>query len=192
MCGDSFYDQENVRNIVKFFKGLSHGVTAFLLVLNVSDIRFDEYTRNMLYLFQQLLGVEFWSRVVIVYTFVDEDKLNLYSGNIESLEDPERGMVAKLKSEYKLDIDLPVVFLSTVRTNNSPYAQLCYTKLFDTIHTLEGPFNKKFECTWFQEIRNKVEDERNQYIIETIKRAAEVIVPVVVTVVIHAAKCNVM
>jgi hypothetical protein len=55
-----------------------------LFILN----RLDAYTQNMLILFEQLLGREFWKYVILVFTHVDENIRDLLEDNIDVLEDP--------------------------------------------------------------------------------------------------------
>lgn len=48
-------------------------------------IRLDAYTQNMLILFHQLLGKDFWNFVVIVFTHVDEDFRDDLEDNMDAV-----------------------------------------------------------------------------------------------------------
>lgn len=50
--------------------------------------RLDAYTQDMLSLFQQLLGKDFWDFVVIVFTHVDEEVRDELDDAIEAVLDP--------------------------------------------------------------------------------------------------------
>lgn len=45
----------------------------------------DAYTQNMLILFHQLLGKDFWNFVIIVFTNVDEDLKDELEDNIDAV-----------------------------------------------------------------------------------------------------------
>lgn len=48
-------------------------------------VRLDAYTQNMLILFHQLLGKDFWNFVVIVFTHVDEDFRDDLEDNMDAV-----------------------------------------------------------------------------------------------------------
>lgn len=45
----------------------------------------DAYTQNMLILFHQLLGKDFWNFVIIVFTHVDEDFRDDLEDNMDAV-----------------------------------------------------------------------------------------------------------
>lgn len=45
----------------------------------------DAYTQNMLILFHQLLGKDFWNFVIIVFTHVDEELVDELEDNIDAV-----------------------------------------------------------------------------------------------------------
>lgn len=49
----------------------------------------DAYTQDMLSLFQQLLGKDFWNFVVLVFTHVDDEVRDELDDAIEAVLDPE-------------------------------------------------------------------------------------------------------
>ena len=49
----------------------------------------DAYTQDMLNLFQQLLGKDFWNFVVLVFTHVDDEVRDELDDAIEAVLDPE-------------------------------------------------------------------------------------------------------
>lgn len=51
----------------------------------LSIYRLDAYTQNMLILFHQLLGKDFWNFVVIVFTHVDEDFRDDLEDNMDAV-----------------------------------------------------------------------------------------------------------
>lgn len=157
MCESTYKDVENVHLMVEFFKRLSHGVSAFILVFNIHNTRLDEYSKNMLRLFERLLGPQFWKHVVIVFTHVDEDQRDYLEDNIEALSDPVDGFVSVLNQWFKLPYQPPVVFLSNSNTRSSMYARDCFLELYEAVVSVEeGARRAKFTCTFFQEMNNKV------------------------------------
>jgi GTP1/Obg family GTP-binding protein len=82
-------DRHTVQEMTRYFKSLVYGVSSFFLVFNINDIRLDAYTQNMLILFHQLLGKEFWNFVVIVFTHVDEELRDDLEENMEAVTDSE-------------------------------------------------------------------------------------------------------
>lgn len=157
MCESTYKDVENVHLMVEFFKRLSHGVSAFILVFNIHNTRLDEYSKNMLRLFERLLGPQFWKHVVIVFTHVDEDQRDYLEDNLEALSDPVDGFVSVLNQWFKLPYQPPVVFLSNSNTRSSMYARDCFLELYEAVVSVEeGARRAKFTCTFFQEMNNRV------------------------------------
>lgn len=68
--------------------------------LTRSHIRLDAYTQEMLSLFQQLLGRDFWDFVVIVFTHVDDEVRDELDDAIEAVLDPE-GKSSYIMNEFK-------------------------------------------------------------------------------------------
>ncbi|KAG0302293.1 hypothetical protein BGZ98_007620 [Dissophora globulifera] len=173
MCESTYKDVENVHLMVEFFKTLSHGVSAFVLVFNIHNTRLDEYTKNMLRLFERLLGPTFWQHVVIVFTHVDEDQRDYLEENIDALTDPSEGFVKVLSQWFHLPYQPPIVFLSNRDTRYSQYARECFQELYEAVAAVEeGARRKKFTCTFFQEVNNRMGVAQDNFIVHSIKSAA--------------------
>ncbi|KAF9314863.1 hypothetical protein BG000_010655 [Podila horticola] len=173
MCDSTYKDVENVHLMVEFFKTLSHGVSAFVLVFNIHNTRLDEYTKNMLRLFERLLGPQFWKHVVIVFTHVDEDQRDYLDANIDALTDPQEGFVKVINQWFQLSYQPPLVFLSNRDTRYSKYARDCFMELYEAVVAVEeGTRREKFTCTWFQEINNRVGVVQDNFIVSSIRSAA--------------------
>ncbi|KAG9066243.1 Cytosolic seryl-tRNA synthetase [Linnemannia hyalina] len=173
MCESTYKDVENVHLMVEFFKRLSHGVSAFILVFNIHNTRLDEYSKNMLRLFERLLGPQFWKHVVIVFTHVDEDQRDYLEDNMEALSDPVDGFVSVLNQWFKLPYQPPVVFLSNSNTRSSMYARDCFLELYEAVVSVEeGAQRAKFTCTFFQEMNNKMGVAQDNFIVQSIRTAA--------------------
>lgn len=85
LIDSNVHDRQSIQEMTRYFKSLENGVSAFFLVFNINDIRLDAYTQNMLILFHQLLGKDFWNFVVIVFTHVDEDFRDDLEDNIDAV-----------------------------------------------------------------------------------------------------------
>ncbi|KAG2177993.1 hypothetical protein INT43_003246 [Umbelopsis isabellina] len=176
MCDSSARDRANMQECVRYFKSLSFGVSAFLLVFNINDTRLDAYTQNMLSLFEQLLGREFWKYVILVFTHVDEHNRDLLEDNIDVLTDPSEGFVPELRRVFRLDertFDPPMVFLTTQRLRYNAYAQRHLQQLYNSVVQLEKDRgNKKFTCGWFNQILSTpTEDQKSNFIISSVRGA---------------------
>ncbi|KAG0264729.1 Cytosolic seryl-tRNA synthetase [Mortierella polycephala] len=173
MCESTYKDVENVHLMVEFFKTLSHGVSAFVLVFNIHNTRLDEYTKNMLRLFERLLGPQFWKHVVIVFTHVDEDQRDYLDENIDALTDPVEGFVKVLSQWFPLPYQPPLVFLSNRDTRYSQYARDCFMELYEAVVSVEeGARRAKFTCTFFQEVNNRIGVAQDNFIVQSIRYAA--------------------
>ncbi|KAF9350069.1 hypothetical protein BGX26_011701 [Mortierella sp. AD094] len=173
MCESTYKDVENVHLMVEFFKTLSHGVSAFVLVFNIHNTRLDEYTKNMLRLFERLLGPHFWKHVVIVFTHVDEDQRDYLEDNIDALTDPAEGFVKVLSQWFNLPYQPPIVFLSNRDTRYSQYARDCFMELYEAVVSVEeGARRAKFTCTFFQEVNNRMGVAQDNFIVQSIRYAA--------------------
>ncbi|KAF9978754.1 GTPase IMAP member 7 [Modicella reniformis] len=176
ICDSTYKDVANVHLMVEFFKSLSHGVSAFVLVFNVHDTRLDEYTKNMLRLFERLLGPQFWKHVVIVFTHVDEDQRSYLEDNINALTDPREGFVQVIRQWFQFSYQLPIVFLSNHDTRYSQYAHNCFLELYDAVVAVEnGPRREKFTCTFFQEVNNRTGVVQDNFIAQRIRSAVAAI-----------------
>lgn len=105
LVDSNIQDRQSIQEMTRYFKSLENGVSAFFLVFNINDIRYfntfirpffsiaqyshtirlDAYTQNMLILFHQLLGKDFWNFVVIVFTHVDEDFRDDLEDNMDAV-----------------------------------------------------------------------------------------------------------
>lgn len=133
----------------------------------------DEYTKNMLRLFERLLGPQFWKHVVIVFTHVDEDQRDYLDANIDALTDPQEGFVKVINQWFQLSYQPPLVFLSNRDTRYSKYARDCFMELYEAVVAVEeGTRREKFTCTWFQEINNRVGVVQDNFIVSSIRSAA--------------------
>ncbi|RUS20856.1 P-loop containing nucleoside triphosphate hydrolase protein [Endogone sp. FLAS-F59071] len=191
MCDSSVRDKKNVQEMVKYFKSLSYGVSAFILVFNIDDTRYvlergsgrnmlDAYTQNMLHLFERLLGRDFWRYVIIVFTHVDEDNRDLLGENIDALSDPQGGFVAEIQRVFDLDpvsIRLPIIFLTTKNVKYSTYAHQNLKDLYDAIQVCEEQTRgKKFSCRWFQQIlATPNEEQKTGFIVSSLRDAVSAI-----------------
>lgn len=135
--------------------------------------RLDEYTKNMLRLFERLLGPQFWKHVVIVFTHVDEDQRDYLNDNIDALTDPTEGFVKVIHQWFQLSYQPPLVFLSNRDTRYNQYARDCFMELYEAVVSVEeGARREKFTCTWFQEINNRVGVVQDNFIVSSIRSAA--------------------
>ncbi|KAG0222571.1 hypothetical protein BGX31_009010 [Mortierella sp. GBA43] len=175
MCETTYKDIENVQLMVDFFKSLSHGVSAFMLVFNIHNTRLDQYTKNMLKLFEIILGRQFWKHVVIVFTHVDEDQRGYLEENIEALVDPEEGFVQTIRQSFGVPHQPPVVFLSNRDTRYSQYARDCFMELYEAVKSIENGRKEKFTCTFFQEVNNRTGMAQDSFILQSIRNAAATI-----------------
>ncbi|KAF7728898.1 hypothetical protein EC973_005293 [Apophysomyces ossiformis] len=161
---DSVYDRQAVQEMIRYFKTLQYGVSSFLLVFSIDDIRLDAYTQNMLHLFQQLLGKGFWDFVVIVFTNVDEDRRDELEDNIEAVLDPQEGFVSEIRRIYKLSARsfVPsVVFTSTQNVRVSSYTQKHMRELYYAVAQCEARNeSKRFTCPWLRQILSLPTDEQ--------------------------------
>ncbi|GAB5586661.1 hypothetical protein Unana1_01561 [Umbelopsis nana] len=176
MCDSTARDRQNMQECVRYFKSLAFGVSAFLLVFNINDTRLDAYTQNMLSLFEQLLGREFWKYCILVFTHVDEHNRDLLEDNIDVLADPNEGFVSELRRVFRLDersFDPPMVFLTTQRIRYNAYAQRHLQELYNAVVQLERDRgNKKFTCGWFHQIMaTPGEDQKANFIISSVRGA---------------------
>ncbi|KAG0745863.1 hypothetical protein G6F62_007723 [Rhizopus arrhizus] len=115
LIDSNVHDRQVIIEMTKYFKSLQYGVSAFFLVFNINDIRLDAYTQNMLILFHQLLGKEFWNFVIIVFTHVDEEFRDDLEDNMDAVTASDDGFVAEIRRIYKLpkSFQPSVIFTST-------------------------------------------------------------------------------
>ncbi|OZJ05991.1 hypothetical protein BZG36_01258 [Bifiguratus adelaidae] len=184
MCDANLRDRDNADNIAQFFTSLSHGVSAFLIVIHVRETKLDSYTQNMLRLFEELLGPPFWKYAVFVFTHVDEHLVPQLNVDIEELLDPEDGFAAVLRQLDGFNIppqaELPLVFVSNINTRNNDYAAECFGYLYDTVAARERKNGgRKFTCTFFQNVLSYQGLERRNFIIRSVKKAANVVIPAI-------------
>jgi len=158
--------------MIKYFKSLSYGVSAFVLVFNINDTRLDAYTQNMLHLFERLLSRNFWYHVIIVFTHVDEDQRDMLEDNIDVLENPTDGFSAEIARVYGLNFVPPIVFLTSKNVKYSKYAHNCLQRLYDEILRREMTAGGKFSCGWFKRIIDvPTEEGRSGFIYESVRSA---------------------
>ncbi|KAI9319692.1 P-loop containing nucleoside triphosphate hydrolase protein [Dichotomocladium elegans] len=169
LCASSATDRQNVNEMVKYFKSLAFGVSAFLLVFDIKDIRLDAYTQDMLSLFQQLLGKDFWNFVVIVFTHVDEEVRDELDDAIEAAN----GFVAEITRLYKLSAKsfVPnVIFASSKNVRMSNYAQRQVREIYNSVVRCETRNDhRRFNCNWLRQIRTcPTEEEKSDFITQSI------------------------
>ncbi|KAI8880501.1 P-loop containing nucleoside triphosphate hydrolase protein, partial [Backusella circina FSU 941] len=168
-------DRHTVQEMTRYFKSLVYGVSAFFLVFNINDIRLDAYTQNMLILFHQLLGKEFWNFVVIVFTHVDEELRDDLEENMEAVIDSEDGFVSEIRRIYKLpkSFQPSVIFTSTQNVNKSSYTKRHIRELFYAVGMCESRNNgKRFNCNWLTQIMaQSTEEQKSGFIVDSIKDA---------------------
>ncbi|CDS04100.1 hypothetical protein LRAMOSA07055 [Lichtheimia ramosa] len=176
LCASSARDRQNVQEMVRYFKSLAYGVSAFLLVFDIKDIRLDAYTQDMLSLFQQLLGKDFWNFVVLVFTHVDDEVRDELDDAIEAVLDPEEGFVAEITRLYKLSPKsfVPnVIFATTKDVRMSSYGQRQIREIYNSVVRCEARNeHRRFNCTWLQQIRaHSSEEEKTEFITQSIMGA---------------------
>jgi hypothetical protein len=187
-------DRHTVQEMTRYFKSLVYGVSSFFLVFNINDIRLDAYTQNMLILFHQLLGKEFWNFVVIVFTHVDEELRDDLEENMEAVTDSEGkvvhkigvlestrvilfvdGFVSEIRRIYKLpkSFQPSVIFTSTQNVNKSNYTKRHIRELFYAVGMCESRNNgKRFNCNWLTQIMaQSTEEQKSGFIVDSIKDA---------------------
>ncbi|KAI9019990.1 AIG1 family-domain-containing protein [Phycomyces nitens] len=175
LCDCTAQDRETVHEMARYFKSVANGVTAFVLVFSIHDIRLDAYTQNMLDLFRVLLGKDFWNYVTIVFTHVEEDEKDELEANIEAVLDPEDGFVAQICDIYKLSrrTFVPnIVFVSSLNPRTSNYTKKCMRQLYQAVNDCHiRNHNKQFTCKWLTQIIHMPEDRKASFITESIKEA---------------------
>ena len=62
--------------LIDFFEKTAKGVNVFLIVLNVTNIRFDGFTRVLLKALAITFGKDMWKHVLLVFTRVDVPNYN--------------------------------------------------------------------------------------------------------------------
>ncbi|KAI7899606.1 P-loop containing nucleoside triphosphate hydrolase protein [Cokeromyces recurvatus] len=166
-------DRQVIHEMTKYFKSLQHGVSAFFLVFNINDIRLDAYTQNMLILFHQLLGKDFWNFVIIVFTHVDEDLRDDLEDNIDAVIESQDGFVSEIRRIYKLSKSFQpsVIFTSTLNVRSSSYTQRHIRELCHAVSMCEARNNgKRFTCKWLRQILTiPNEEQKSNFIKESIK-----------------------
>ncbi|KAI8339233.1 P-loop containing nucleoside triphosphate hydrolase protein [Chlamydoabsidia padenii] len=176
LCDSITQDRHTVAEMVNYFKSLSNGVSAFLLVFNINDIRLDAYTQTMLRLFETLLGRHFWNFVVIVFTHVDEENQDDLEEQIDAVMDPQEGFIAEIRRIH----DLPartfvpsVIFTSTQNVRMSSYAQKHLKDVYNAVVLCETRNSyRRFTCNWFRRIITiPNEDDKSVFITDSIKEA---------------------
>ncbi|ORX60542.1 P-loop containing nucleoside triphosphate hydrolase protein [Hesseltinella vesiculosa] len=170
------HDRHTVQEMVKYFRKLENGVSAFLLVFNAYDTRLDAYIQSMLQLFEALLGKSFWNFVVIVFTHVDEDSLDDMEEHIDKLNDPQDGFVAEIRRLHNLSPRsfMPsMIFTSNQNVRMSQYAQRHVRDIYNAVRTCESRNNgRRFTCNWLHRIRTiSNEEEKASYISTSIRDA---------------------
>ncbi|KAG1467207.1 hypothetical protein G6F56_004538 [Rhizopus delemar] len=155
LIDSNVHDRQAISEMTRYFKSLQYGVSAFFLVFNINDIRLDAYTQNMLVLFHQLLGKDFWNFVIVVFTHVDE----------EFRDDLEDNMDAVTASD--------VIFTSTQNVKNSSYTQRHIRELYFAVGMCESRNSgKRFNCNWFRQIMNiPNEEQKSNFIADSIRDA---------------------
>ncbi|RCH93459.1 hypothetical protein CU097_011143 [Rhizopus azygosporus] len=175
LIDSSVHDRQSIQEMIKYFKSLQYGVSAFFLVFNINDIRLDAYTQNMLVLFHQLLGKDFWNFVIIVFTHVDEEFRDDLEDNMDAVTASDDGFVAEIRRIYKLSksFEPSVVFTSTQNVRNSSYTQRHIRELYYAVGMCEARNNgKRFTCNWFKQIMSiPGEEQKSNFIAESIKDA---------------------
>ncbi|CAO3667911.1 hypothetical protein G6F70_004389 [Rhizopus microsporus] len=175
LIDSSVHDRQSIQEMIKYFKSLQYGVSAFFLVFNINDIRLDAYTQNMLVLFHQLLGKDFWNFVIIVFTHVDEEFRDDLEDNMDAVTASDDGFVAEIRRIYKLSksFEPSVVFTSTQNVRNSSYTQRHIRELYYAVGMCEARNNgKRFTCNWFKQIMSiPSEEQKSNFIAESIKDA---------------------
>ncbi|KAI8073019.1 P-loop containing nucleoside triphosphate hydrolase protein [Gongronella butleri] len=170
------HDRQTVQEMVKYFRQLENGVSAFLLVFNAYDTRLDAYIQGMLQLFEALLGKSFWNFVVIVFTHVDEDSIDDMEEHMDKLNDPQDGFIAEIRRLYGLSprTFMPnMIFTSTQNVRMSQYAQRHVRDIYNAVRTCESRNNgRRFTCSWLHRIRTiSSEEEKANYITNSIRDA---------------------
>ncbi|KAL0083590.1 AIG1 family-domain-containing protein [Phycomyces blakesleeanus] len=175
LCDCSAHDKETVHEMARYFKSVANGVTAFVLVFSIHDIRLDAYTQSMLDLFRVLLGKDFWNYVIIVFTHVEDDEKDELEANIEAVLDPEDGFVAQICDIYKLSrrTFVPnIVFVSTLNPRTSSYTKKCMRQLYQAVNDCHiRNHNKQFTSKWLTQIIHMPEDRKANFITESIREA---------------------
>ncbi|KAI8357882.1 P-loop containing nucleoside triphosphate hydrolase protein [Choanephora cucurbitarum] len=175
LIDSNIHDRQSIGEMTKYFKSLQHGVSAFFLVFNINDIRLDAYTQNMLILFHQLLGKDFWNFVIIVFTHVDEEFRDDLEDNIDAVIESNDGFVAEIRRIYKLprSFEPSVIFTSTQNVRTSTYAQRHIRELYHAVGMCESRNNgKRFTCNWLRQILViPNEEQKSNFIRDSIKDA---------------------
>ncbi|KAI9487973.1 hypothetical protein BDB00DRAFT_850895 [Zychaea mexicana] len=176
LCDTSARDRQNVQEMVRYFKSLAFGVSSFFLVFDIKDIRLDAYTQDMLSLFQQLLGKDFWNFVVVVFTHVDEEVRDELDDAIEAVLDPTDGFVAEISRIFKLSPKtfVPnIIFATTQNVRMSTYGQRQIRELYNSVVRCEARNDqRRFNCTWLRQIlTHQTEEEKNDFIVGSIMGA---------------------
>ncbi|KAI8987591.1 P-loop containing nucleoside triphosphate hydrolase protein [Mycotypha africana] len=168
-------DRHTIHEITKYFKSLQYGVSAFFLVFNINDIRLDAYTQNMLILFHELLGKDFWNFVIIVFTHVDEDVRDDLEDNMDAVLEDHDGFVAEIRRIYKLPklFQPSVIFTSTQNVRSSSYTRRYIVELYHAVGMCEARNNgKRFTCTWLRQILMITnEEQKTNFVKESIREA---------------------
>ncbi|KAI8980798.1 P-loop containing nucleoside triphosphate hydrolase protein [Pilobolus umbonatus] len=168
-------DRQTITEMTKYFKSLVHGVSAFLLVFNINDLRLDAYTQNMLLLFHQLLGKDFWNFVIFVFTHVDEDSLDSLEDNMEAVVNDQDGFISEIRRLHKLPrtFNPSVVFTTTQKFKSSYYTQRHMCELYTAVKACEERNNgKRFTCNWLRQILSiPNEEQKTGFIKDSIKDA---------------------
>ncbi|KAI9307994.1 P-loop containing nucleoside triphosphate hydrolase protein [Cunninghamella echinulata] len=181
LCDSNAQDRRTVNEMVRYFKSLANGVSAFLLVFNINDTRLDAYTQTMLRLFEALLGKHFWNFVVIVFTHVDEEIRDDLEDHIDVVNDPKDGFITEIRNIHKLSARTfvpSVIFTSTQNVRMSSYTQKHMRDIYNAVVTCETRNNhRRFTCNWLQRILTiPTEEEKTVFITNSIREVWSTIV----------------
>ena len=68
MSDDPKKDAEYIANMINVIKKEVCTLNVFAFVVNGNDVRWDQNTTNLVKIFEDNFGVEFWKHFAIVYT----------------------------------------------------------------------------------------------------------------------------
>ncbi|KAI7866655.1 P-loop containing nucleoside triphosphate hydrolase protein [Spinellus fusiger] len=154
-CDSKVENHQHVVALMRYLRAMSLGVSVFMVVISIHDIRLDASTQIMFDELHALLGKEFWNYVMFVFTHADED-VEALERNKEAVLDPQDGIVKYLCELYQLSPKtfVPnILFISTLDLATSSYSQRQIRLLYNAVNVCEvHNHSKRFTCPWFKHI----------------------------------------
>jgi len=99
-------ERANVNQMITFLRNIAGGINAFLIVLNIMNIRLDQGIKETLRKLEYILGVGFWRHVIIVYTHCDIGYEQLWQERYERGSAEVAQEIFNTVSEHAIDLSV--------------------------------------------------------------------------------------